>query len=55
MNGKINFQLGIVSMCQGLTRTYGGLLVCRFIMGILEAALPPGRCRLDPFKVAKLT
>ena len=30
-------------MCQGLTRSYGGLLACRFIMGILEAALPPGK------------
>jgi hypothetical protein len=32
-------------MCQGLTRSYGGLLACRFIMGILEAALPPGEYR----------
>lgn len=29
-------------MCQGLTRSYGGLLACRFIMGIMEAGLPPG-------------
>lgn len=35
--------LGVVSMCQGLTRSYGGLLACRFIMGIMEAALPPGK------------
>ena len=39
--------LGLVSMCQGLTRSYGGLLACRFIMGILEAALPPG-ASLEP-------
>ncbi|KAJ4145961.1 hypothetical protein LMH87_004792 [Akanthomyces muscarius] len=38
--------LGLVSMCQGLTRSYGGLLACRFIMGILEAALPPGAALL---------
>lgn len=31
-------------MCQGLTRSYGGLLACRFIMGIMEAGLPPGMC-----------
>lgn len=35
--------LGVVSMCQGLTKSYGGLLACRFIMGIMEAALPPGK------------
>ncbi|KAF2122887.1 major facilitator superfamily domain-containing protein [Lophiotrema nucula] len=34
--------LGIISMCQGLTHTYGGLLACRFLMGIFEATLPAG-------------
>lgn len=29
-------------MCQGFTESYGGLLACRFLMGILEAGLPPG-------------
>ncbi|KAL7940498.1 aldehyde dehydrogenase family domain-containing protein [Trichoderma barbatum] len=38
--------LGVVSMCQGLTRSYGGLLACRFIMGIMEAGLPPGAALL---------
>ncbi|KAK3191427.1 hypothetical protein K4F52_002638 [Lecanicillium sp. MT-2017a] len=38
--------LGVVSTCQGLTRSYGGLLACRFIMGIMEAALPPGAALL---------
>ncbi|UKZ58673.1 uncharacterized protein TrAtP1_000003 [Trichoderma atroviride] len=33
-------------MCQGLTRSYGGLLACRFIMGIMEAGLPPGAALL---------
>lgn len=32
--------LGIISTCQGLTHSYGGLLACRFLMGILEAILP---------------
>lgn len=32
--------LGVVSMCQGLTHSYGGLLACRFLMGVLEAILP---------------
>ncbi|OBT73061.1 hypothetical protein VF21_07591 [Pseudogymnoascus sp. 05NY08] len=31
------FILGLVSMCQGFTKSYGGLLACRFLMGILEA------------------
>jgi MFS family permease len=40
------FLLGIISMCQGLTQTYGGLLACRFLMGILEATLPAGAALL---------
>ncbi|OAA56373.1 Major facilitator superfamily domain, general substrate transporter [Cordyceps fumosorosea ARSEF 2679] len=40
------FILGVVSMCQGLVGSYGGLLACRFIMGIMEAALPPGAALL---------
>ncbi|KAF9739106.1 transporter-like protein [Paraphaeosphaeria minitans] len=38
--------LGIISMCQGLTHSYGGLLACRFSMGILEATLPAGAALL---------
>lgn len=34
--------LGIVSTCQGLTHSYGGLLALRFLMGIFEATLPAG-------------
>lgn len=29
-------------MCQGLTKSYGGLLAVRFLMGTFEAALPAG-------------
>ncbi|KAH8676132.1 major facilitator superfamily domain-containing protein [Xylariales sp. PMI_506] len=36
------FILGILGMCQGLTKTYGGLLALRFLMGTFEAALPAG-------------
>ncbi|KAH7051355.1 major facilitator superfamily domain-containing protein [Macrophomina phaseolina] len=32
--------LGILGMCQGLTRSYGGLLTARFMMGAFEASLP---------------
>ena len=38
--------LGVVSTCQGLTHTYGGLLALRFLMGIFEATLPAGWCDL---------
>jgi len=40
------FILGIVSMCQGFTKSYGGLLALRFLMGIFEATLPAGVCFL---------
>ncbi|KAI0594065.1 major facilitator superfamily domain-containing protein [Biscogniauxia sp. FL1348] len=36
------FLLGVLGMCQGLTRSYGGLLTVRFLMGIFEASLPAG-------------
>lgn len=29
-------------MCQGLTRSYGGLLALRFLLGVFEASLPAG-------------
>lgn len=29
-------------MCQGLTGSYEGLLVCRFLMGVFETGLPAG-------------
>lgn len=38
--------LGIVSTCQGLTASYGGLLALRFLMGIFEATLPAGAALL---------
>ncbi|KAH8646655.1 major facilitator superfamily domain-containing protein [Xylariales sp. PMI_506] len=36
------FILGILAMCQGLTKTYPGLLGIRFLMGIVETGLPAG-------------
>ncbi|CAO2652028.1 Nn.00g003110.m01.CDS01 [Neocucurbitaria sp. VM-36] len=38
--------LGVVSMCQGLTHSYEGLLALRFLMGIFEATLPAGAALL---------
>ncbi|KAL4968157.1 major facilitator superfamily domain-containing protein [Aspergillus stella-maris] len=40
--GGLMFVLGILAMCQGLTHSYGGLLAVRFLMGIVETALPAG-------------
>lgn len=40
--GGATVLLGVVSMCQGLTHSYGGLLACRFFMGAFEAVLPAG-------------
>ncbi|KAL3422835.1 transporter-like protein [Phlyctema vagabunda] len=34
--------LGVLAMCQGLTRSYSGLLAVRFLMGIVETGLPSG-------------
>ncbi|KAJ4366698.1 High-affinity nicotinic acid transporter [Ascochyta clinopodiicola] len=34
--------LGVIATCQGLTRSYNGLLALRFLMGIFEATLPAG-------------
>lgn len=37
--------LGVIATCQGLTRSYGGLLALRFLMGIFEATLPAGQSK----------
>lgn len=33
---------GLVSGCMGAVQSFGGLLACRFILGIIEAAFFPG-------------
>jgi MFS family permease len=33
---------GVVTICQGLTRSFAGLVVCRVIIGGLEAGFFPG-------------
>jgi MFS family permease len=33
---------GAVSMCQGATQTYAGMLACRFFLGMMEAGYYPG-------------
>ncbi|KAI0117439.1 MFS general substrate transporter [Daldinia grandis] len=36
------FLLGVLGVCQGLTKSYGGLLAVRFLLGVFESALPAG-------------
>ncbi|KAJ5135316.1 uncharacterized protein N7515_004594 [Penicillium bovifimosum] len=38
----IIFCWGIITTCQGLTTSFGGLVACRFLLGIFEAGLMPG-------------
>jgi MFS family permease len=39
---RIMLTWGIVSMCQGATRNYAGILACRFFLGVAEAGFWPG-------------
>ncbi|KAH8077733.1 MFS general substrate transporter [Cristinia sonorae] len=36
------FLFGLITICQGLTQSYGGLLTTRFLLGIFESAMFPG-------------
>lgn len=38
---------GIVTVCQGVTQSYAGLVVCRFFLGLFEAGFFPGQNGLD--------
>lgn len=33
---------GLMSICQGVVKSYEGLVACRFVLGIFEAGLSPG-------------
>ncbi|KAH3983221.1 hypothetical protein HBI52_088800 [Parastagonospora nodorum] len=39
---RIMMTWGIISMCQGATQNYAGILVCRFFLGAAEAGFYPG-------------
>ena len=39
---RIMFTWGIISMCQGATQNYAGILACRFFLGAAEAGFYPG-------------
>ncbi|EXJ77325.1 hypothetical protein A1O3_09551 [Capronia epimyces CBS 606.96] len=38
---RIFFTWGIVSACQAATQNYAGILVCRFLLGVMEAGFYP--------------
>ena len=40
--------LGIINVCMGLTRSYAGLVVCRFFLGFFEAGFFPGKYQSRP-------
>ena len=37
--------IGIATMCQGLTRSYAGLVICRALIGVFEAGFFPGKLK----------
>lgn len=39
---RIMLVWGIISMCQGATQNYAGMLACRFFLGMAEAGFYPG-------------
>lgn len=39
---RIMITWGIISMCQGATKSYSGILACRFFLGFAEAGFYPG-------------
>jgi MFS family permease len=39
---RIMLTWGIISMCQGATQSYPGILACRFFLGAAEAGFYPG-------------
>ncbi|KAJ5181917.1 hypothetical protein N7449_012064 [Penicillium cf. viridicatum] len=38
----IMFCWGVVTTCQGVVKSFGGLVACRFLLGLFEAGLMPG-------------
>ena len=39
---------GIVTVCQGVTASFAGLVVCRFFLGLCEAGFFPGEIKQKP-------
>jgi hypothetical protein len=41
---QISWMTGIITICQGLTQSFRGLVACRFLLGVFEAGFMPGNC-----------
>jgi hypothetical protein len=41
---------GILTVCQGVTKSFRGLVVCRVLIGVFEAGFMPGDFFLSPFR-----
>ena len=37
-----NRRIGIITVCQGVTQSFGGLVACRRLLGAFEAGFMPG-------------
>ena len=35
--------IGVITVCMGVTKSYAGLVVCRFLLGFFEAGFVPGK------------
>ena len=49
----IMFFWGVITICQGVTQSFAGLVVCRFLLGVFEAGFVPGI--IDGFPCRKAT
>lgn len=38
----ILYDKGVITICQGVTKSFGGLVACRFLLGVFEAGFVPG-------------
>lgn len=44
----IMFAWGIVTTCQGVTKSFSGLVVCRVLLGVFESGFMPGEYYTNP-------
>jgi MFS family permease len=40
--GDLTLLLGVITICQGVTQSFAGLVVCRVLLGVFEAGFFPG-------------
>lgn len=49
MTASSSKDLGVVTVCMGLTRSFAGLVVCRALLGLFEAGFFPGTIYFGSF------